>query len=138
MAYLTDAELLARLTGDLGAKSTLEQRTLELDRASAEADGYLRATGFDLPLVAPYPDELQGAVADLARYRLAVTLRLLPEPAEKSALYLDAKTARAWLQDVAAGRIHLEAVDSTPNDGEPSSSGAPVFYTAPRRRWDKA
>lgn len=132
--YVADPALLASLTGDLSNRSTLEQRAAAIARAESEAEGYLRAGGYATPLAAEsVDDDLRGAITDIARYRLAVTLRLLPEPAAQSALYLDYKAAIAWLEQVAKGAIPLEVQDADGDVG--AESGAPSFYTEARRGW---
>ena len=130
--YLTAVEFEAYLTGDLMARSEADQRNAALDRASAEADSYLRSAGYTLPLTAATATEdVKGRVADVARYRLAVVLRLLPEPASTSSIYLDMQAALAWFREVARGTVTLDL-----DTGDTSEPGVPVVATNTRRGWD--
>jgi phage gp36-like protein len=136
MPYVDDPAFQATLTGDLLSRSSLEQRAAALERAESEVEGYLRAGGYATPLdQVSVDDDLRGAITDIARYRLAVTLRLLPEPAAQSALYLDYKAAIAWLERVANGQIPIDVIDADGDAG--AESGAPSFYTTTRRKWNE-
>lgn len=130
-AYLTLVEFDAYLTGDLKQAAENDQLQAALDRASAEADSYLRSGGYAIPVTTPTED-VKGRVADLAMYKLAVTLRLLPEPATQSALYLAYQAAIAWFRDVASGSLDLDIDLATAGE----TPGVPVFATNTRRAWE--
>jgi phage gp36-like protein len=128
--YLTILEFDAYLTGDLKADADATQLQAALDRASAEADAYLRSGGYDTPVTSPTED-IKGRVADVALYRLAVTLRLLPEPAGESSAYRNYRDALEWFKTVASGGIDLDL--PLAESGE--TPGAPVVATNTRRAW---
>lgn len=133
IAYLTLTQLDETLTGDLLERATMVQRQTAIERASADANGYLRAAGYTVPLALDdVPDELRGRIADVARYRLAVVLRLLPEPASTSALWIDYQAAVAWLKEMAAGRVTLDLPLAT----DAAEPGQPSISTNVGRRWD--
>jgi len=109
MAYCTTADLIAEF-GELALLQLTDidepaagevvaaRADAAIARASDEADGYL-GTRYAVPLAAA-PLQLQGAVRDLAYFYLH---RLgAPEQVEAAA-----DRARAWLRDVAAGRVSL-------------------------------
>jgi phage gp36-like protein len=129
-AYLSVPEFDAALTGDLLERASMAQKVGAVERATADADSYLRAGGYVTPVIAP-PDDLRGRIADMARYRLAVMLRLLPEPASTSSLWIEHQAAIAWLREVAAGTLPLDA----PLAG--SAPGTASIYSTPSRRWDR-
>ena len=131
--YLDAVEFDEFLTGDLLDRASEPQKQRALERASDAADSYLRAAGYQLPVANPGSD-LSARVADMARYHLAVVLRLLPEPASTSALWIDYKSATDWFQRVAAGEV---ALDLPLVEGE-TSAGRMSIATSVERRWDRA
>lgn len=131
--YLTNQELDEFLTGDLFDRATESQKQRALERASDAADSYLRAAGYQLPAASPGSD-LQARVADMSRYHLAVVLRLLPEPANSSALWIDYKSATDWFQRVANGEIALDL----PLASGATSAGRASISTTVTRRWSRA
>lgn len=106
-AYLTVEQL--RLPGDVARRATTEEKTAAIEAASREADSYLRSAGYDTPLSSELAADaaLRRQLIALVACDLAITLGLLPEPAEKSALFLDRREARKWLQDLGSGRVSL-------------------------------
>jgi len=131
--YLTTPELDELLTGDLLDRATESQKQRALERASDAADSYLRAAGYQLPVANPGSD-LRARVADMSRYHLAVVLRLLPEPANSSALWIDYKSATDWFQRVANGEIALDL----PLVSGATSAGRASISTTVARRWGRA
>lgn len=131
--YLSTPGFDEYLTGDLLDRALEAQKQRALERASDSADSYLRAAGYQLPAANPGSD-LVARVADIARYHLAVVLRLLPEPASTSALWIDYKAATDWFARVAAGEI---ALDLPLADGN-TSPGRASIATNVGRRWDRA
>ncbi len=128
--YLEDDEFTeGHLPGDVAQRSTPSQRHQHVSAASSEADGYLRTAGYTLPLNEWGPD-LQTNVGAIAAYRLAVTLGLLPEPAQQSALYLNFKAAIRWLEGVVDGSItpDVAAPGVVPGQG-------PSIKSDERRGW---
>jgi len=118
------------LSGDLSVRSTPADRGSALARSNSEAEGYLRSAGYIVPVTDATPD-LQGRVADIARYHLAVHLQLLPEPADSSSLYTNYKAALEWLRDVAHGRVDLAITKDDPD----SVIGSPQVVTHTKRGW---
>lgn len=129
--YLSTAEYQAYLTGDLKTEATTAQLEAALNRASSVADGYLRTGGYEVPVTSP-TDDLKGRVADMASYHLAVVLRLLPEPADSSALYINYKDAVQWFRGVARGEVQLDVPLVTTGE----EAGTPQFATNTRRKWE--
>jgi len=136
MPYLDVATLETYLTGDLLARATADQKTQAVNRVNAELDRALTTAGYTLPIATdPLPADMLGRLADLARYRLAVELQLLPEPADSSATYLDARAAEKWLADIAGGRLDPGLADSS-TAGTPGDTASPSIFTNPRRAWE--
>jgi len=132
VAYLTEQELIdGYLPADVAKGSDTDDRTVAIEAASAEADGYLRRAGYQLPLASVGAD-LKAAVGAIAAYRLAVKLGLVPEPAAQSAVYLAAKAALEWLRGVAEGRITPIVEDDA---GETTVPAGPRFDSDPPRGW---
>ena len=131
--YLTDEEFQnLALSGDLISDSSEAIRADQIQSASATANSYLKAAGYD-PDFVTVDDDLKYRVAAIAAFRLAKKLQRLPEPATSSALYIDYKMALDWFEKVARGTIKPNLVDQTPED-EPSA-GAPLIYTNEKRGW---
>lgn len=92
---------------------------LAIADASALIDDYARKH-YRVPIAAP-PDSIVRATCVLARYDLAKGERT--EPTEQ--MRLDRKEVIAWLEDIAAGKVKLDApAVSTPGSG--GASGARV------------
>ena len=104
--YLTIEQL--RLPGDVARRATTEEKTAAIEAASREADSYLRSAGYDTPLSSELAADaaLRRQLIALVACDLAITLGLLPEPAEKSALFLDRREAR----EVAPGPRQRESL----------------------------
>lgn len=133
--YITDAELTTALPADTAARATPAQVTAHAARVNAELDHALEQAGYTLPIVAGHTTAaIKGRLTDLARYRLALELQLLPEPAEASGFYLDAKAALEWLAGIATGKVQLELTDSS-SDGDPGEIAAPAIATTSTRGW---
>lgn len=132
MAYVSDQELIdGYLPADVARGSDAEDRAVAIDAASAEADGYLRRAGFQLPLATVGAD-LKAAVGSIAAYRLAVKLGLVPEPAAQSAVFLQFKAAIEWLRGVAAGTVTPIVEDAGGDDSHPAG---PLIESDPPREW---
>lgn len=94
-----------------------------LREASSEADSYLAAR-YAVPLLAPYPERLVGAVCDIARFSLWTEAR--------EDVVLRAEAARAWLKDVAKGLVAL-GVPSAQAEPAGATSSDGVAFSAPCR-----
>lgn len=136
-SYITHTDLQAALPADWAKRSSEPQRVQHAARANADLDQALEQAGFTLPITTtPIPDDIKGRLTDLATYRLALALQLLPEPAEGSGFYLDYKAALEWLAGIRSGRVTLNLEDSS--GSEPDSVDKPEISTLPNRRWNRA
>ncbi|MEM7734439.1 MAG: phage protein Gp36 family protein [Deinococcota bacterium] len=132
MAYLTAAQLdTGHLPSDVQNKATEVEKDQAISAASAEADSYLRAAGYTLPLTT-WGDDLRSNVGWLAAFRLISKLQMLPEPADKSAPYINYKAAMAWFNALAAGKVSLDVAPTL--DAEDSAT-APEVRSNPKRGW---
>lgn len=133
MAYVTQQDLIDRfgsneliqLTDKTNRPATTIDATevaAKIADAEAVADSYL-AKRYALPLN-PVPDVLLPIVANIARYYL------FGERAEKdSTVARNHKDALAWLKDVAAGTVQLEAEGIA----SAQAAGGQVQVSAPDR-----
>jgi phage gp36-like protein len=130
--YLTAAQLdSGHLPPDAQTAATTAEKEQAISAASAEADSYLRAAGYTLPLNT-WGDDLRSNVGWLAAFRLISKLNLLPEPADKSAPYVNYKAAKGWFEALAVGRVSLE-VDPAPSADDTGS--APSVMSNAKRGW---
>lgn len=122
MAYLTVTEFKEELADTQYIQGTLvtdAQITSAIDRASDEADGYLRTAGYDLPLVS-YGDDFRGRVLDISIYWLASSTTILnTDDVTKNIAYINYKAALKWFHSLVRGEISPDIIDSdTDNDDE--------------------
>lgn len=134
-AYITTSDLDTALPVDVQERRSTAQLTAQTERVNADFDQALTQAGYELPITDGITAAIKGKLTDLGRYRLALELQLLPEPADESGFYLDAKAALAWLDDVRAGRIQLDLTDSS-SDG-PGEIATPSIATQARRYWER-
>lgn len=134
-AYISAADIEVAAPADWVARTTPEQRQAQADRANADLDQALAQAGYQLPITTdPIPGDIKGRLVDLAAYRLALQVQLLPEPAESSGFYLAHKAALAWLEGVRSGRVELGLQDSS--GAAPDTEGGIEAATLPRRFWE--
>lgn len=135
--YIAAADLEAATPADWTRRATAEQRQAHADRANADLDQALTQAGYTLPITTdPIPDDVKGRLVDIAAYRLAAQMQLLPNPPEESAAYLAYKDAIAWLEGVRSGRVELGLEDSS--GGEPDTEAGIEIATLQRRYWEQS
>lgn len=100
--------------------------------ASARAESVLRASGEDLPLVAPFPTELVQAVCQVAAFEiLAHLIGFNPEVGEDASIRQSAADALAWMKQLGSGAVLLYGtVDGTPD----TTNEAPEVFSETDRR----
>lgn len=117
-----------------GHTTTTKERAL--DSAGAFIDGYLRARGLTLPLLA-WGDDLTECNAVLAAETLLNTAGHNPAMGRDDITTRRSERWRQWLRDYADGRVSIDVTDSTPTDtsDDPEASvGVVASYTA-KRGW---
>lgn len=111
---ITDAELLdlASTAGTLTADVTAGQRAAAISAASSVVLSKLRKR-HTLPLVS-WSDDVKGATADIAAYRLIKLRGFNPSNGRDIAAREAAKESMAWLQSIVDGSAEAEdIVDSS-------------------------
>lgn len=131
MAYATVTELGFAIPAAAVARVSSQQQQWHLDTASGTADSYLRAR-YAVPIPAPYPRELAGAVAAIAAFDLLCSLGFNPQ--EFDSVYQARRdSALQWLRDVSSGKAALaDTADATPGQ----SIGRASITSLPSRGWD--
>lgn len=131
-SYATPDDLVALgVSSAAVAGFTAAQQQAALDAASDVADGYLRSR-FQLPLVAPYTSDLKRAVCAIAAFDLLTVGGFNPEPGGDEVIAKRADDARAWLRDVADGRVTPALTDSSSASPAPR---APLVLSDTPRGW---
>jgi phage gp36-like protein len=135
-AYITEQELIDRFgEGELiavtnrtdPAAATIDPDVLDaaIRDAQDEVDGYLAAGGIAVPLGYPIPPRVARVVSDLTRWHLYDD----QATEEVRRRYED---ARAWLRDVASGRVALVGESVTASTSRPVAPGWTVTaHTTP-------
>lgn len=135
MAYLSLAEFKDELSGTQYVQASLAtdvQIQAAINRASDEADSYIRAAGYDLPLVA-FGDDLRGKVLDIAIYWLASsTLMLNTDDVRTNIAYLNYHSAIRWFKDLVAGHISPDITDSDTSNDDLTLDGVQILGRSPR------
>jgi phage gp36-like protein len=120
MAYSTQANMINRFSEqelidltDEADKGVIDQAVLTaaIADADAEIDGYLSSV-YVTPIAGTVPIDVVRISCDIARYRLYND----KAPEEIRQRYED---ARAWLRDVAAGKVRLAIAKPTTTTGFP-------------------
>lgn len=135
-SYLTTEELDSRMKPDLRERAEPTEKQTAISDASDEVDSYLAAAGYDLPLPnTPNNGAFKGHLAAIARYKLAVMLYLIPEPASQSQYYLDYKAALNFFSGLRTGETVLPITDADTSNDADALGGAPVIASKPARGW---
>lgn len=138
MAYLTVSEFKTETEGTQYVQTNLAsdaQIISALERASDEANDYLRSAGYDLPLVA-YGENFRGRVLDIAIYWLASsTLMLNTEDIRTTPAYINYKLAIEWLKGIVDGHIKPEITDSDTSNDESTVDTGVYVSGKPKRGW---
>lgn len=136
MAYFTLSDFKDEVANtqyiqaDLATDTQLQSA---IDRASNEADDYLRSAGYDLPLVA-WGKSFQGKVLDIAIYWLASsTLMMNVQDIRTTTPYINYKWAIEWFEGVVEGRITPDITDSDATNDE-STVDTRVFVLGNQKR----
>jgi len=130
MAYATVAKLM-QVGVNADALTGIPEADLQaaLDDASATADGYLAAR-YVLPLVAPFPGDLQLRICEIAAFLAVAARGLDPEGAHK-VIRLRYEDALRWLRDVSNNHVQPAVTDSRPS----TSSLPPRVLSGKPRGW---
>jgi phage gp36-like protein len=138
MNYITTTDLQQRVKPDIWDVATTDQRSQAVDGVNEQVDGYLLQAGYDLPLLQDNLAIKRNAL-HMAAWDLATIVGRIPEPADKSALYLNYTGAVKWFERVAEGDIKLaNIVDANAGNEDATladSPGRPRFRSDEGRGW---
>jgi phage gp36-like protein len=117
-----EVELIALTNRDDPAASVIDATALEaaIGDAQDEVDGYLAAGGYSVPLEYPIPPRVVRVASDMTRWHLYDD----QATDEVRRRYED---ARAWLRDVAGGRVAL--IGDAVTTAATSALGATAYTT---------
>jgi phage gp36-like protein len=137
MSYITTTDLQSRVKPDIWNVATADQRSQAVDGVNDQVDGYLLQAGYDLPMLQDNQAIKRNAL-HMAAWDLAVIVGRVPEPADKSALYLNYQTAVKWFEKVASGDVKLaNVIDANTGNDEDilDTPGKPRVRSDEGRGW---
>jgi phage gp36-like protein len=141
MNYITTVDLQNRVKPDIWNVATVDQRNQAVDGVNDQVDGYLLQAGYDLPILQDNLAIRRNAL-HMAAWDLATIVGRVPEPADKSALYLNYMSATKWFERVANGEVSLANItdQNSGNDGDTiadASDSSPRLRSNDSRGWDE-